>query len=190
MWTLFVSSQEFLEKYLRQGDIVNSINSRAVKEQTLSSGVTLCERSQLFPQSFASPVSAGKWTWVPFASLPRLVGVDWLPLRVSPSPLSTCGERWRVVDWSHLCLDIWRGFLCCSCCCLSLCFWIPLPFKPQAGALQKLFWLLPLSLHVWSCSLPHPISLSVVLYKNLLFFFYPAPRFPDFQSFSAPFLYP
>lgn len=60
---------------------------------------------------FPTPVSARKWTWVPFASLHRLVGVDWLPLRVSPSPLSTCGERWRVVDWSHLCLDIWRGFL-------------------------------------------------------------------------------
>ncbi len=71
---------------------------------------------------FPTPVSARKWTWVLFASLHRLVGVDWLLLRVSPSSSSTCGEWWRVVEWSLpvFCLDIWRGFLCCSCCCLSL----------------------------------------------------------------------
>ncbi len=80
--------------------------------------------SQLAPQSFASPLQSvlGSETWVLFASLHRLVGVDWLLLSVSPSSSSTCGEWWRVVEWSLpvFCLDIWRGFLCCSCCCLSL----------------------------------------------------------------------
>lgn len=46
-----------------------------------------------------------------------------------------------------------------------------------------------LLLHLCSCSLPHPISLSLVFYKNLLFFFYPALYSPSFCSFFGPFFF-
>lgn len=66
---------------------------------------------------------------------------------------------------------------------------ITLPIKPQAGTSHRSFWLrLFLSGRIFSCSFPHPTSLSLVFYKNSLSFFYPALYSPSFQSFQPLFL--
>lgn len=123
---------------------------------------------------FPTPVSG-----VLFASLHRLVDVDWLPLRVHRVPVEN-GEESCVWTFEEVfcvpavvvCLTVFE-----SCCQLNRKLVL---FRNSSDFLLSLF----LSHQLCSCSLPHPISLSLVFYKNHLFFFYPTPYFPDFVFFS------
>lgn len=164
-----------------------------MKEQTLSSGVTLCETLLASKTIFFSTHNLGSELEcslvshsVPVAeSLHQLIRVDWPPLRVSLESvehlLRTLKSGW-VVASTVFCLDaIWRGFLYSSCCCLSFRFCIPLQIKPQAGALPLLalpvassvFLLFTSSLYLWSFTKPTFFLSSCSLFSWLSVFFRP-----------------
>lgn len=113
-------------------------------------------------------------------TLRQLIGVDWPPLsfsRVDWVPVENGKGGWVV-----------GCYLKRFCCCLSFCFCIPLPIKPQAGALQKVFLT---SSSRSSCRIFSVRALFICsLSQKHTDFFYLAPYFSGFQLFSVPFLYP